>query len=999
VSSTSSNSIGTSVAQGITIQVNDTNQAPVLNAIGNKSAAVGVGLTFTATATDADFPVQTLAFSLTLGSPAATGATINSATGAFSWTPSATGTFPVTITVTDNGTPPLNDFEGISITVSGNNPPVLANPGSKTTNEGTAVTFTLSATDPDAGQTVSFAMTLGSPAATGATLNSATGAFAWTPVESQGPGIYPITFTATDNGTPPATSAPQSITITVNEVNVAPALTPIPDQSAQVGTALTFTATATDADLPAQTLTFSLTLGSPAATGATINSATGAFSWTPSATGTYPVTVTVMDNGTPPLSAQDGFNIVVGAVANNPPVLATVGNQTVDELATLNFTAVATDPDAGQTVSYSITLGSPAATGAAINSTTGAFAWTPTESQGPGVYPVTVTATDDGTPPLSANEGITITVNEVNTTPVVTSPGDQTVNENVALTFTVTATDADLPPQTLTFAITLGSPAATGATINSSTGAFSWTPSESQGGAVYPVSFTASDGTATSAPVGISITVNDTNSAPVLDPIGNKSTPVNTALTFTATASDTDIPAQTLLFSLTLGSPAATGATINSATGAFSWTPTASGSFPVTITVTDNGTPPLDDFEGIVISVGAVNQPPILTQPGDVTINEGDVLDFTLTATDPDGDPLTFSLEPGAPTFMTVSSAGAVHIAPGFGDSGSYTATVSVSDGQGGSDSKTFSITVVNVNQAPIADADGPYTGTINTPVHFDGSGSSDPDGDPLTFAWDFGDGGTGTGEMPDHTYTSEATFTVTLVVNDGTVDSPASTTTATITSFVGANAFLVGGNKTTRLASGKPQTCVQIEPVSNSFSVDNIDLTSIQMTFGGTSISAISGKTVVDGDKDGNGVQEIEACFSKDDLRTLFASLGSGEHMVDVTITGNLTTGGGFSATLSMRIIGTNKVFAASARPNPLNPETLLEFTTTRPGRVTVQVFDLAGRLVKTLQDETMQPGFHSVRWDGTASNGGHVASGVYYFKIASSVEGQSIVRVTVLK
>src|SRR6266536_401537 len=98
----------------------------------------------------------------------------------------------------------------------------------------------------------------------------------------------------------------------------------------------------------------------------------------------------------------------------------------------------------------------------------------------------------------------------------------------------------------------------------------------------------------------MTITVNDTNVAPVLAPIGNKSATINVALTFTATATDADIPANTLTFSLTLGSPAATGATINASTGAFSWTPTTSGNYPVTITVTDNGTPPMSASEGIV---------------------------------------------------------------------------------------------------------------------------------------------------------------------------------------------------------------------------------------------------------------------------------------------------------------------------------------------------------------------------------------------------------------
>ncbi|MFH1782581.1 MAG: S8 family serine peptidase [Candidatus Omnitrophota bacterium] len=84
-------------------------------------------------------------------------------------------------------------------------------------------------------------------------------------------------------------------------------------------------------------------------------------------------------------------------------------------------------------------------------------------------------------------------------------------------------------------------------------------------------------------------------------------------------------------------------------------------------------------------------------------------------------------------------------------------------------------------NDPPIADANGPYTGTEDTAVPFDGSGSSDPDGDTITYSWNFGDGNIGTGISPVHTYSAGGTYTITLVVNDGRVNSDPSTTTAEI--------------------------------------------------------------------------------------------------------------------------------------------------------------------------------------------------------------------------
>jgi hypothetical protein len=75
-------------------------------------------------------------------------------------------------------------------------------------------------------------------------------------------------------------------------------------------------------------------------------------------------------------------------------------------------------------------------------------------------------------------------------------------------------------------------------------------------------------------------------------------------------------------------------------------------------------------------------------------------------------------------------------------------------------------------NEPPVADPGGPYLGAASLEIVFDGTGSSDPDGDPLTYAWNFGDGNTGTGESPSHTYEFADIYYVCLIVNDGTDDS-----------------------------------------------------------------------------------------------------------------------------------------------------------------------------------------------------------------------------------
>ena len=211
---------------------------------------------------------------------------------------------------------------------------------------------------------------------------------------------------------------------------------------------LTFTATATDQDLPAQGLTFTLDQASIDA-GMTIT-AGGDFTWTPSGSqggSTYPVTITVTDNGLNPASLTDSetFNIVVTEV-NTAPVLGAIGDQSVNEQATLSFTATAIDLDI-PVQGLAFTLDQASIDAGMTITAGGNFSWTPGESQGGLTYPVTITVTDNGLNPanLTDAETFTITVAEVNAAPVLGAIGNKTVDELVALAFTATATDQDLP--------------------------------------------------------------------------------------------------------------------------------------------------------------------------------------------------------------------------------------------------------------------------------------------------------------------------------------------------------------------------------------------------------------------------------------------------------------------------------------------------------------------------------------------------------------------------
>jgi hypothetical protein len=72
-----------------------------------------------------------------------------------------------------------------------------------------------------------------------------------------------------------------------------------------------------------------------------------------------------------------------------------------------------------------------------------------------------------------------------------------------------------------------------------------------------------------------------------------------------------------------------------------------------------------------------------------------------------------------------------------------------------------------------------------------------------------------------------------------------------------------------------------------------------------------------------------------------------------------------------------------AQNHPNPFNPETIIEYTLPETERVTIDIFDVAGRRVANLVSGIKGPGEHTVRWDGELSSGQRAATGVYFYRL----------------
>ena len=154
-----------------------------------------------------------------------------------------------------------------------------------------------------------------------------------------------------------------------------------------------------------------------------------------------------------------------------------------------------------------------------------------------------------------------------------------------------------------------------------------------------------------------------------------------------------------------------------------------------------------------------------------------------------DGDALSYNWDFGDGTSAITTSPTIEHTYE-WGDT--FAVNVTVSDGRGGSASASTSATVAEVNDVPVADASGAYSGVENEAVTFDASASSDFDNQDgtmandqiLEYTWDFGDATapvTTTDCTIDHTYAVAGSYNVSLTVSDGVVSSTAMMTTATI--------------------------------------------------------------------------------------------------------------------------------------------------------------------------------------------------------------------------
>ncbi|MCG8313491.1 MAG: putative Ig domain-containing protein [Pseudomonadales bacterium] len=687
---------GLTASQSFSIDVVEQNLPPSVTSSPVTEGTVGQGYQYDVDASDPNAG-DTVTYSL---GTFPEGMSIDPASGLISWTPTETdlGLQDVVVVVSDIAG--ASSTQAFQINVNEQNlAPVFSTTSLPDATEDMGYSATVSATDPNAGDVVTYAIVTGP---TGLMIDGVSGDINWLPLDGD-VGVNSLTVRATDSG---GLFADATFTLTVIPVNDTPAINSAPPLTAQSVTLYSYQVVADDPDV-GDSLSYTLTQ-SPQ--GMTITNE-GLIEWTPpaNANASYAVSIEVAD-----VAGATAVQSFVISVVNREPQITSVAPTALAETELYQYQLQATDDD-GDTLSYQVQN----APGSLTMSQTGLVTWqTSVGDQGTYNFDFIVTDGRGG----SATEAVVLIVDpRPNTAPVIQSSPVLFGTEGSEYSSQVVAQDNESDPLQYSLLV-----APQGMTISTS-GLVTWTPGFSNVGD-HAVTIQVTDGNAQSEQTYTLTIAALPNDPPQINSSPLTTIQVETSYEYQVLATDPE--GDDLTFALT---QAPAGMSMSSA-GLVSWTPSAAqlGSYPVEVSVADDrGNVSLQSYSLTVTE--QPNTAPDITSTPATNATEASNYTYQVAATDAEGDALTYSLST-APTGMAISSLGLVEWTPSFAQVGSHPVAVSVTDARGASTTQTFSLVVAALpNEAPVITS-VPVTQTVEGEAYTYQVTATDDHGDTLTY-------------------------------------------------------------------------------------------------------------------------------------------------------------------------------------------------------------------------------------------------------------------------
>ncbi len=634
----------TSTPASVSVTITPVNDTPIAN---NDSGIVNEGnsvlLNLRNNDSDAESATNTLI--ITNLTPAMHGTVVNNNDGTVTYIHNGSETSFDSFTYTVSDGELTSTPASVSVTITPVNDTPIANNDSGIVNEGNSVLLNLRNNDSDAeSATNTLAITNLTPATHGSVVNNNDGTVTYTHNGSE-TSFDSFTYTVSDGA---LTSTPASVSITISPVNDAPVANS-DSGSVNEGNSVVLNLRNNDSDAESANNTLTITNLTSATNGTVVNNNDGTVTYTHNGSETSfdSFTYTVSDGAltSTPASVSVTISPVNDApIANNDSGFVNQGSSVV-----LNLRNNDSDAESA-TNTLTITNLTSATNGTVVNNNDGSVTYTHDGSQ-TSLDTFTYTVSDGVLTSTPASVSVTIT--SVNTAPIANNDSG-IVNEGNSLVLNLRNNDSDAESATNTLIITNLTPATYGSVVNNNDGTVTYTHNGSET-TLDAFTYTVSDGTLTSAPANVSVTITPVNDAPVITSNNVVNLPENTANTtavYSALANDSE--SDTLTWSLL---DSQNIFIIDSVTGVITVNDNRTldyetlSPYNLQLTVTDNGAPSASDTILIAVTLSDVNEKPLLTAAPSITAiaENAQVADAitSITANDPEGDGQTWSITAG----------------------------------------------------------------------------------------------------------------------------------------------------------------------------------------------------------------------------------------------------------------------------------------------------------------------------------------------------------------